>query len=151
MFITDGNPNVVVNENNVTQTEYETKVPLSESETTNTNEDQAADRAVSNANGLKALRSHTSLLPWAMVSLAAIPSGDSSASQDPTSSLTTPTSTFRQRTSTGKKTSPCSRTRSVEAAFQLCAPSVTIRKLLDQDPNPGIHPTTSWYPVRVGS
>src|SRR5262249_17464557 len=67
VFITDGDPNVVVRQANVTydpgnpnvnQNQYELKVPLATNQTQSAGNDAAAGPAVANANAIKATGSH---------------------------------------------------------------------------------------------
>jgi uncharacterized repeat protein (TIGR01451 family) len=136
VFITDGNPNVVVNESKVTQSEYETKVPLDDDETISADEDDAADRAVPNANALKALNSH----------ILTVAVGDGLDGDDTLRRLISVSgpNVFPDNTDFDISTTDVYREENFalleaalrEAAFQLCAPSVTVEKLLDQNPNP---------------
>jgi uncharacterized repeat protein (TIGR01451 family) len=149
VFITDGNPNVVVNENNVTRTEYETKVPLNAGagETTNTDSDTAAARAVPNANALKAQLSH----------ILALAVGDGLSGADTLRRLESVSGPdvfpddggeFDISTTDVYREPDFAKLEDAlrQAAFALCAPSVTVQKLLDQDPNEGIPPDSQLVP-----
>ena len=145
VFITDGDPNQVVNYNQVTYSpgnanpalnEYETKVPLAGSEVTSTDENFAKDRAVPNANAIKQTGGH--------VLAVAVGQG-----------LTSPASLERLKAVSGPdvysgtgafdghydvyRVPDFAQLEAAlrQAAFALCAPSVTVRKLVDYTPDPG--------------
>ena len=136
VFITDGDPTAVIRNSQVTPVEYQTKVPLSENEVSDASGNAGATPAISNANALKADGSH----------ILAI--GVGAALQNAQS---------RQRLISVSGTDVFSGTGTFDiatddvylepnfeeledalrdAAFQLCAPSVTIRKLYDVTPDP---------------
>lgn len=137
VFITDGDPNTVIRDDRVTDDEYATKVPLATNETQNTNnENFAADRAVRNANNLKRQGSHVLAIAVgsALQNQAALNrlievsgpdvydgSGDFDISTDDIFRVPD----FAQLQDALR-----------EAAFQLCAPSVTVDKLVDLTPDP---------------
>ena len=147
VFITDGDPNEVVRYDRVTydpgntnqaQNEYERKIPLDEAnEVTSASSNDAKNRAVSNANALKADGSH--------ILTIAVGSG-----------LNNPDSLARIIDVSGPNVFDGNGTFDIssddvyrvpdfgnleaalrQAAFQLCAPSITVRKLIDLTPNPG--------------
>ena len=145
VFITDGDPNQVVNYQQVTYSpgntnpalnEYETKVPLADNEVTSTDENFAKDRAVPNANAIKQAGGH--------VLAVAVGQG-----------LTSPASLDRLKAVSGPDVYSGSgvfdghydvyrvpdfaqlEAALRQAAFALCAPSVTVRKLVDYTPDPG--------------
>jgi hypothetical protein len=152
LFITDGNPNVVVDNRQTTfspgsanpaENEYELKLPLSSGEVTEfgNNEQsyaQAAPPAVSNANGVKAQGSH-------ILALAVGDGLDGTSTLDRLISVSGPdvftgSGSFDIETTDVYRVSDFSDLEASlrDAAFQLCAPSVTIQKLVDQNPDPGV-------------
>lgn len=138
VFITDGDPNRIV-KNTVSTSDYHTKVPLSENQVSDTSENSAANAAVPNANGLKSAGSHVLALA---VGGGLNDSGSLSRLQkisgpDVYPSASVPT--FDIATTDVYREADFSKLEQAlrEAAFQLCAPSVTIRKLVDLTPDPG--------------
>jgi LPXTG-motif cell wall-anchored protein/uncharacterized repeat protein (TIGR01451 family) len=147
VFITDGNPNKVIDHQDVTYdkgnpslsaNEYENKVPLRTDETSNANANQAANRAVANSNGLKAQGAH-------ILALAVGDGLSGSATLDRLKRISGPdvfdgTGTFDISTDDVYKEADFSKLEAAlrEAAFQLCAPSVTVRKLVDLTPDTGV-------------
>ena len=135
VFITDGNPNRIIRQDRVTRQEYETKIPLDSGEVTDAKEDPAADRAVPNANAVKTEGSH----------ILAIAVGDGLSGQSALNRLIKiagpdvfdGSGTFDISTTDVYKERDFSKLEQAlrEAAFQLCAPSVTVRKLLDLTPD----------------
>ena len=138
VFITDGEPNRIIRDT-VSTDDYENQVPLSESFPTQINsadEDTAAQKAVANANGLKQQGSH----------ILAIAVGDglsSPASIDRLELVSGPdiydgTGEFDIVTDDIYLEPDFDQLADAlrEAAFQLCAPSITIQKLIDDTPDP---------------
>lgn len=149
VFITDGNPNRIINERRVTYdpgnpsptaNEYENKVPLADREVTNAGNDTSANRAVSNSNTMKVEGSHVLALAvgdglsgQGTLSRLRRVSGDDvfgggSGSTQPEFDIST-TDVYRE--TDFSKLEEALR----EAAFQLCAPSITVRKLVDLTPD----------------
>ena len=145
VFITDGDPNEIVRDDRVTydpgnpnqaQNEYELKVPLADSEVTSANNTLAKDRAVSNANALKAEESHILTVavgnglnnPSSLARIIAV-SGPDVFSGSGTFDISTDDV---YRVPNFDDLEDAMR----EAAFQLCAPSITVRKLIDLTPDP---------------
>jgi hypothetical protein len=135
VFITDGEPNRIIRDS-VSTDRYENQVPLLDFEINSANENSSAQKAVTNANGIKQQGSH----------ILAIAVGDG---------LSSPSSIDRLELVSGPdiydgtgdfdistddiylepdfdKLAEALR----EAAFQLCAPSVTVQKLIDNTPDP---------------
>ncbi len=147
VFITDGNPNRVIREDRVTydpgnpsQTanEYENKVPLSSSEIQRASERVSSNRAVANSNGVKAAGSH-------VLTIAVGDGLSGSATLGRLIDISGPdvfdgTGTFDISTTDVYKETDFSQLEVAlrEAAFQLCAPSVTVRKLVDLTPDNGV-------------
>lgn len=147
VFITDGNPNKVIRHDRVTYdpgnpsltlNEYENKVPLSDNETTNDNENSAANRAVANANGLKTRGAH-------ILTIAVGDGLSGTATLDRLKRISGPdvfdgTGTFDISTDDVYKETDFSKLETAlrAAAFQLCAPSITVRKLVDLTPDTGV-------------
>ena len=147
VFITDGDPNKAIRADRVTyapgnpsqaQNEYELKVPLDDSsETTSTGGDAAKDLAVSNANALKAQGSH-------ILTVAVGQAIDNQASLARIVDVSGPdvfsgAGTFDVATDDVYRVPNFADLQAAmsEAAFQLCAPSVTVEKLVDLTPDPG--------------
>ena len=146
VFITDGDPNKVVRESRVTYdagnpsltaNEYENKVPLADDETSDADENAASDRAVSNANAVKATGSH--------ILTVAVGAGlNKPSSLDRIIDVSGPdvfdgNGTFDIAEDDVYRVADFDDLEDAmrEAAFQLCAPSITVRKLIDQTPDPG--------------
>ena len=146
LFITDGNPNQMVREDQVTydpgnptvaQNEYELKVPLSDGEQTQSSENPATLRAVPNANALKATGSHVLAVAvgdglsgsGTLDRLIAISDDDVFPDTGPFDISTT--DIYREEDFSLLQDALR------EAAFQLCAPSVNIHKSVDENPDPG--------------
>lgn len=138
VFITDGDPTAYVNTSQVTTEEYRTKVPLSTNEVrTNQSSTASLGPAIPNANGLKAMGSH----------ILAIGVGAALQNQQSVNRLIAMsgpnvfdgTGTFDIGTHDVYLEPDFSELQTAlrEAAFQLCAPSVSIRKLVDLTPDPG--------------
>jgi uncharacterized repeat protein (TIGR01451 family) len=135
VFITDGDPNRVVV--NTSQAQYETQVPLNTNQTQSTDENTATTRAVPNANALKQQGSH--------MFVVAVGSGlNDNNSLNRLKAISGPnvytgtgpldiTTTDIYRVADFSQLEEAMR----QAAFALCAPSVTIRKLVDLTPDPG--------------
>jgi len=147
VFITDGDPNKAIRADRVTydpgnpsqaQNEYELKVPLDDgSETTSTSGTVAKDLAVSNANALKAQGSH-------ILTVAVGQAIDNQASLARIVDVSGPdvfggTGTFDIATDDVYRVPDFADLQAAmsEAAFQLCAPSITVEKLVDLTPDPG--------------
>ena len=147
VFITDGNPNKVINHNRVTydpgnadisDNEYENKVPLTDRETSSQNQNPATGRAVANSNGLKAQDAH-------VLALAVGDGLSGTGTLTRLESISGPdvydgTGTFDIETDDVYKEDDVSKLEEAlrDAAFQLCAPSITVRKLVDVTPDTGI-------------
>ncbi|MCL1587681.1 MAG: hypothetical protein M3092_04620 [Actinomycetia bacterium] len=138
VFITDGEPNRIIKDS-VSTDDYENQVPLRTSfpsQINSADEDTSAQKAVANANGLKQQGSH----------ILAIAVGDG---------LTSPASIDRLELVSGPDIYDGTGEFDIvtddiylepdfdqladalrEAAFQLCAPSITIQKLIDDTPDP---------------
>ena len=148
VFITDGDPNKIVREDqvtydpgnpNVAQNEYELKVPLDDNETVSDGREPGQEPGRPNANAVKAQGSHilTVAVGRALSSPASL-APDHRRLRPGRASPATEPSTSPPTTCTGCRTSPTSRTRCATAAFQLCAPSVNVRKLIDVNPDPTV-------------
>jgi uncharacterized repeat protein (TIGR01451 family) len=150
VFITDGDPNEIVREDHVTydpgnpsttQNEYEHKVPLSSNEVTSAGNTTAKNRAVPNANALKAQGSH----------ILTVAVGSGLSSQDSLNRIIdvsgpdvfSGSGTFDIATDDVYRVADFADLEEAmrEAAFQLCAPSITVRKLIDLTPDPGPNDT----------
>jgi uncharacterized repeat protein (TIGR01451 family) len=157
VFITDGDPNEIIREDRVTfdpgnpnlpQNEYELKVPLDEStEVTSASATDAKNRAVPNANAIKATGSH----------VLAVAVGNALGNQDSLNRLIAVsgpdvfdgTGLFDITTDDVYRVPNFADLEDAlrEAAFQLCAPSVNVRKLIDLTPDPGtddLIPAPDW-------
>ena len=147
VFITDGDPNKIVRSDqvtydpgnpNVAQNEYELKVPLAENETVGANENPAKDRAVPNANAVKAQGSHILTVavgralssPAALARIIAVSGPDVFAGDG----------AFDITTDDVYRVADFSHLEDAlrDAAFRLCAPSVNVRKLIDANPDPTV-------------
>ncbi len=156
VFITDGDPNVVINTSkvtydpgnpNVAQNQYELLEPLSTNQTQSASVNSAALPAISNANGIKAQGSH-------VLALAVGTALTSQASLNRMISVSGPdvydgTGTFDISTTDVYRVAQFSQLEEAlrQAAFQLCAPSVTVRKLTDVNPDPNVEdlvPGADW-------
>ena len=136
VFITDGDPNQVIRDS-VTATDYANKVPLADSQTTGANQNTAADHAVANANNLKTQGSR-------ILAIAVGAGLSSNASLNRLIRVSGPnvyngTGDFDISTDDIYREPDFSKLQDAlrQAAFQLCAPSVTVQKLVDQTPDPG--------------
>ena len=147
VFITDGDPNEVVREDRVTydpgnpvgrRTSTSARCRSIDNETSDASENPAKDRAVPNANALKAQGSH--------ILTVAVGNGLSSpAVARPHHRRLRPGRLQRHghlqhqhpTTCTGCRTSSDLEDAMREAAFQLCAPSVNVLKLRRPQPRPG--------------
>jgi uncharacterized repeat protein (TIGR01451 family) len=164
VFITDGDPNKIVKGGSsvtydpgnpsVGQNEYELKVPLSDDEVSGADDDDARDNAVPNANALKAAGSH--------VLVVAVGSGlSSSSSLDRIVDISGPdvfsgSGTFDITTDDVYKEPDFSKLEDAlrDAAFQLCSPSVNVRKLVDVNPDPAVddlQPGIGWSMTATAS
>lgn len=137
VFITDGDPTQVINTREVTETEYRTKVPLSNNETSSASGDSGAIPAIPNANALKSVGSHilaigvgSALQNSSSVNRLTMVSGDDIFDGSGTFDISTTDVYLEEDFS---KLEDALR----DAAFQLCAPSVTVHKLYDPTPDPG--------------
>ena len=144
VFITDGNPNKVINHNRVSYdpgnpdvgaNEYENKVPLENRETSSLSQNPATGRAVANSNGLKAQDAH-------VLALAVGDGLSGTGTLNQLIDISGPdvydgTGTFDIATDDVYKEDDFSKLEEAlrEAAFQLCAPSITVRKLVDLTPD----------------
>src|SRR3954447_24710409 len=147
VFITDGDPNEIIR-NTVSNNDYATKVPLSSSQVVaESNSNRAKDAAVPNANAIKGQGSH--------ILAVAVGSGLSSpASLDRLIAVSGPDvfsglGTFDISTDDVYRVADFSELEDAlrEAAFQLCAPSITVRKYVDVTPDPGtddLVPASDW-------
>jgi uncharacterized repeat protein (TIGR01451 family) len=163
VFITDGDPNQVVREDRVTydpgnpnlsENEYELKVPLADNEQASADSNPAKDRAVPNANALKAEGSHiltvavgAGLSSQSSLNRIIDVSGPDVFSGSGTFDIST-TDVYRQPDFSQLEAALR------EAAFQLCAPSVNVRKRLDLDPDPAVddfHPGQDWEMTATAS
>ncbi|KZX51223.1 hypothetical protein A3709_10355 [Halioglobus sp. HI00S01] len=138
VFITDGDPTRVIRNDRVTTAEYYNKVPLENNETTDSNKNPAADRAVANANNLKSQGSHILVVavgkgvtsPSSLDRIKKI-SGDDVYPDDGDPFDISTDDVYRQPNFSELEDALR------EAAFQLCSPSVTVEKILDLTPDPG--------------
>ena len=136
VFITDGDPTAVIKNSQVTATEYRTKVPLSSNEVSDASGNAGATPAISNANAEKAVGSH-------ILALGVGSALQNSQSRQRLISVSGPnvfsgTGTFDIATHDVYLEEDFSELEEAlgNAAFQLCAPSVSIRKLYDPTPDP---------------
>ena len=144
VFITDGDPNRAIRADrvtydpgnpNATQDEYELKVPLDRTtETASAGSEAAKNAAVSNANALKAQGSH-------ILTVAVGEAVNNQASLDRIIDVSGPdvfngTGTFDIATDDVYRVPNFADLQAAlsDAAFQLCAPSVTVQKLVDLTP-----------------
>jgi uncharacterized repeat protein (TIGR01451 family) len=147
VFITDGDPNRAIRADRVTyapgnpnlaQNEYELKVPLDRTtETASAGSEAAKDVAVSNANAIKAQGSH-------ILTVAVGAAVNNQQSLNRIIAVSGPdvfdgTGTFDIATDDVYRVPNFADLQSAlrEAAFQLCAPSITVEKLVDLTPDPG--------------
>jgi uncharacterized repeat protein (TIGR01451 family) len=157
VFITDGDPNKIIRHDRVTfdpgnpvlaENEYELKVPLTENETVSADENPAKDRAVPNANALKTQGSHILTVAVgeglqsqsSLNRIIAVSGPDVFPDTDPTFDIST-TDVYREEDFALLEDALR------DAAFQLCAPSVTVEKLVDHNPNPAaenLQPGQDW-------
>ena len=154
MFITDGDPTQAINWQAVTYTpsdpgnvagnEYTNKIPLSANETVGIDSNPGADRAVSNANGIKFQHSH-------IFTVGIGNALDNTSSQQRLIKVSGP-DIFDGSTPLDISTDDLALVPDFDdlaaalraAAFGLCAPSVTVQKLADSTPDPG---TDDAFPV----
>ena len=136
VMITDGEPTRVIRDDRVNDFEYANQVPLSSNQTTDASNNPAADRAIRNANDLKGQGSH-------ILAIAVGNGLSSGGSLDRLIRVSGPdvfdgTGEFDITTDDIYREPDFSRLQDAlrEAAFQLCAPSVTIEKLVDLTPDP---------------
>ena len=128
----------MIRTDNVSQSQYENKVPLDSNQVADASEDSAADKAVPNANAIKAQGSH-------ILAIAVGDGLDSNSSLNRLKKVSGPdvfdgTGTFDISTTDVYREPDFSKLKDAlrEAAFQLCAPSVTIRKMVDLTPDTGV-------------
>jgi uncharacterized repeat protein (TIGR01451 family) len=163
VFITDGDPTRVIDEGDVTydpgnpivaQNEYELKVPLGSDEEEDEDENDAKDRAVPNANALKAKDSH--------ILVVAVGAGLSSQSSLDRiiavsgSDVFDGSGAFDITTDDVYKEPDFSKLEDAlrEAAFQLCAPSVNVAKRIDVNADPAVEdlqPGAGWSMTATAS
>ena len=156
VFITDGNPTDIIRNDRVTYdpgnpshvaNEYENEIPLDDAEVTSTDNNTAKNRAVPNANAIKAQGSH-------ILSVAVGSGLSSSSSLDRIKAVSGP-NVFRGIGSFDITTDDVYRVPQFDdleaalrdAAFGLCAPSVNVQKLVDLTPDPGpddLVPDADW-------
>ena len=136
VFITDGDPTAVIRNSQVTANEYRTKVPLSSNEVTDASGNAGATPAISNANAQKAVGSH-------ILALGVGSALQNSQSRQRLISVSGPNvfsgiGVFDISTHDVYLEDDFSELEEAlgNAAFQLCAPSVSIRKLYDPTPDP---------------
>ncbi|MGH9118661.1 MAG: DUF7507 domain-containing protein [Acidimicrobiales bacterium] len=166
VFITDGDPNKITREtgsNRVTydpgnpvvaDNEYELQVPLRENQQTQAVNNPAKNRAVPNANALKAPKSH----------ILAVAVGNGLSSQASLNRIIdvsgpdvfTGTGSFDITTDDVYRVPDFDDLEEAlrEAAFQLCAPSVTVHKLIDVTPDPDTDdasPGAGWGMTAIAS
>ena len=150
LFITDGNPNVIVRQDrvtfdpgnpNVAQNQYELKVPLDPAalnQTTSASENPAKDRAVPNANALKGMLSH----------ILTVAVGDGLSSDEALDRIidVSGPDVFSGTGEFDITTDDVYRVPNFEdledamrdAAFSLCAPSVNVKKFVDANADPNV-------------
>ncbi len=147
VFITDGDPNEIIR-NSVSDNDYENKVPLSATQVQSMNDsNQAKDAAVPNANAIKGQGSH-------ILAVAVGAALDNQASLNRIIDVSGPdvfsgAGTFDISSDDVYAVRDFSELEEAlrEAAFQLCAPSVTVRKYIDVTPDPGtddLIPAADW-------
>ena len=138
VFITDGDPNKIIRDDQVTPTEYQTKVPLSDSEVADANNTQATDRAVPNANAIKAQGSH--ILAVAVGAGLTNPQSLARLIRVSGPNVYSGVGDFDITTHDVYRVPDFANLEAAlrEAAFQLCAPSVNIRKQTDENPDPAV-------------
>jgi len=138
LFITDGDPTATIR--GMTPEEYQTVVPLSNAQVnTGQNSNVALGPAVSNANAVKAQDSH-------ILAVGVGEALDNAASLARLEDIAGPDvfpdggSDFDISTTDVFREADFSLLKDAlrEAAFQLCAPSVNIRKQVDLDPDPDV-------------
>ena len=135
VFITDGEPNRIIKDS-VSTEDYLNQVPLFDFQINSANEDTSAEKAVANANGIKQQGSH--------ILVIAVGDGLSSPSSldrlelvsgpdiyDGTGEFDIATDDIYLEPDFEKLADALR-----DAAFQLCAPSITIQKLIDDTPDP---------------
>lgn len=155
VFITDGDPNKIINSKvtydpgnpSTSANEYEHKVPLNSDEVSDASNTDAKNAAVSNSNGMKTVGSH--------VLVIAVGNGlNSSSSLQRIIDVSGPdvfsgSGTFDITTDDVYKEPDFSKLQDAlrAAAFQLCSPSVDVRKVVDLDPDPdkeNLQPGVGW-------
>ena len=136
VFITDGDPTAVIRNSQVTANEYQNKVPLASNEVSDASGNAGATPAIPNANAQKAVGSH-------ILAVGVGSALQNSQSRQRLVSVSGPnvfngTGTFDIATHDVYLEEDFSELEEAlgNAAFQLCAPSVSIRKLYDPTPDP---------------
>ena len=142
VFLTDGDPTTTIRTDRVTPEEYTTKVPLTETGNnaeayTNVDSSTAVTPAIPNANALKAEGSH-------ILALGVGAALQNQTSVDRLIQVSGPERVHRdgrvrhlhhRRVPRGGFRGP-SRKPLRNAAFELCAPSVSVRRVYDPTPDP---------------
>ncbi len=152
VFLTDGDPTAVIDNSrvthdpgnpNVAQNEYELKVPLSDNETARVNENAGVTPAIANSNALKAAGSH-------ILALGVGAALQNQTSVDRLIKIAGPdvfdgTGVFDIATDDVFLEEDFDELENAlrDAAFQLCAPSVSVRKAYDPTPDPARSRTQS--------
>jgi hypothetical protein len=136
VFITDGDPTAVIDNRDVTSSEYRNKVPLSESETSSADGNAGSKPAIPNANALKSSGSH--ILAIGVGSALQNNSSRQRLIQVSDDDVYDGSGVFDIATDDVYLEEDFANLEDAlrDAAFQLCAPSVTIRKLYDPTPDP---------------
>ena len=137
VFLTDGDPTATIRVDRVTSDEYKNKVPLFESEVyTNVNENTALTPAIPNANAIKADGSH-------ILALGVGAALQNQTSVDRLIAVSGPnvfdgTGEFDISTTDVFLEADFEALEEAmrNAAFELCAPSVSVHKLYDPTPDP---------------
>jgi uncharacterized repeat protein (TIGR01451 family) len=148
VFITDGDPNYVIR-STVSQIDYQRKVPLDSSQVQSTDMTTATNQAVPNANAIKGAGSHILVVAvgaglnnqQSLNRIIAISGPDVFPTNTPTFDIQT-TDVYRQPDFSQLEQALRA------AAFQLCAPSVNVQKLVDIDPDPvgeNLQPGAGWH------
>ncbi|MBZ2199649.1 DUF7507 domain-containing protein [Occultella gossypii] len=140
VFITDGDPNRAIGAG-VTSTQYETVVPLSDGQTASVSAAAATSAAVPNANAIRAQGSH--VLAVAVGSALNNQTSLNRLIQMSGPNVYSGAGDFDISTHDVYRVPNFDSLEAAlrDAAFDLCAPSVTVRKLIDQDADPGLGTT----------
>src|SRR3954447_26718915 len=147
VFITDGDPNEVIR-GTVSQSDYETVVPLGLTQVQELyDSNRAKDAAVPNANAVKAQGSHILAIAVGagLTSQSSLDRIKAVSGDDVFSGI----GTFDISTDDVYRVADFGDLEAAlrEAAFGLCAPSITVRKLVDLTPDPGTNdlvPAPGW-------